>query len=84
MPELTIGMPLPFFATDYAGPPVQATLARATLGQMYDPKTAVDVGFLDETVDGGDALDVAVARAPGGRGGRTWCLERTRVTPRGL
>ena len=84
MPELTIGMPLPFFATELMRDRLSKRhVARATLGQMYDPETAVDVGFLDETVDGEDVLDVAVAQARVAGGVGRGALERTRVTTRG-
>jgi len=84
MPELTIGMPLPFFATELMRDRLSKRhVARATLGQMYDPSTSVDVGFLDEVVDADDLLDTALARARvAGQVGRG-ALRRTRVTTRG-
>jgi len=84
MPELTIGMPLPFFATELMRERLSKRhVARATLGQMYDPATSVDVGFLDEVVDADDLLDTAMARARVvGQVGRG-ALKRTRVTTRG-
>ena len=84
MPELTIGMPLPFFATELMRDRLSKRhLARATLGQMYDPEAAVDVGFLDEVVDGGGVLDTAVAQARVAGGGGRGALKRTRITTRG-
>ena len=50
---------------------------------MYDPEAAVDVGFLDEVVDGGDVLDTAVAQARVAGGVGRGALKRTRVTTRG-
>ena len=84
MPELTIGMPLPFFATELMRDRLSKRhLARATLGQMYDPESAVDVGFLDEVVDVDNLLDTAIAQARmAGEVGRG-ALKRTRVTTRG-
>ncbi len=84
LPEVTIGMPLPFFATELARDRISKRhYARVTaLGTMYDPDGAVDAGFLDEAVDG-DPVAVAVDRAQGltdiSRGG----LLRTRTTARG-
>ncbi len=84
MPELTIGMPLPFFATELMRDRLSKRhVARATLGQMYDPETAVDVGYLDEVVDADDLVDTAVAHARiAGAVGRG-AMKRTRVTTRG-
>ena len=84
MPELTIGMPLPFFATELMRDRLSKRhLARATLGQMYDPETAIDVGFLDEVVSAEDLLDTAVAHARVAGGVGRGAMKRTRTTTRG-
>ena len=84
MPELTIGMPLPFFATELMRDRLSTRhLARATLGQMYDPETAIDVGFLDEVVNAEDLLDTAVAHARVAGGVGRGAMKRTRTTTRG-
>ena len=84
MPELTIGMPLPFFATELMRDRLSKRhLARATLGQMYDPETAIDVGFLDEVVSAEDLLDTAVANARVVGGVGRGAMKRTRTTTRG-
>ena len=84
MPELTIGMPLPFFATELMRDRLSKRhLARATLGQMYDPETAIDVGFLDEVVNAGDLLEAAVAHARVAGGVGRSAMKRTRTTTRG-
>ena len=84
MPELTIGMPLPFFATELMRDRLSKRhLARATLGQMYDPETAIDVGFLDEVVNAEDLVDTAVAHARVAGGVGRGAMKRTRTTTRG-
>ena len=84
MPELTIGMPLPFFATELMRDRLSKRhLARATLGQMYDPEQAVDVGFLDEVVEADDVVETAVAHARTAGGVGRGALKRTRITTRG-
>ena len=82
MPEVTIGMPLPFFATELMRDRLSARhLGAALLGRMYDPTGAV--GFLDEVVDADRVLDGAAGTARSlasvGRG----ALRRTRTTSRG-
>ncbi|MEC9425098.1 MAG: crotonase/enoyl-CoA hydratase family protein [Actinomycetota bacterium] len=84
MPEVTIGMPLPFFATEMMRDRLSPRhLSAALLGQMRDPAGAVEVGYLDEVVDADQVLDEAAATAQSlssvGRG----ALRRTRVTSRG-
>ena len=84
MPEVTIGMPLPFFATELMRDRLSARhLGAALLGRMYDPTGAVEVGFLDEVVDPGDVVDVALDRARALTGVSRGGLVRTRVTARG-
>ncbi len=64
LPEVTIGMPLPFFATELARDRLSKrhyTQATA-LGRMYNPEEAVDVGFLDELSDN-DVIGSAIDRA---------------------
>ncbi|MEE3275995.1 MAG: crotonase/enoyl-CoA hydratase family protein [Actinomycetota bacterium] len=84
LPEVTIGMPLPFFATELARDRISKRhYTRVTaLGSMYDPDGAVDAGFLDEAVDG-DPVAVAVERAQGLTGISRGGLRRTRTTTRG-
>lgn len=84
MPEVTIGMPLPFFATELMRDRLSPRhLGAALLGRMVDPAGAVEVGYLDEVVDADRVLDEAVDRARSlsavGRG----ALRRTRTTSRG-
>ena len=84
MPELTIGMPLPFFATELMRDRLSKRhVARATLGQMYDPETAIDAGYLDEVVNAEDLLDTAVAHARVAGGVGRGAMKRTRTTTRG-
>ena len=85
MPELTIGMPPPFFATELMRDRLSKRhVARATLGQMYDPETAIDVGYLDEVVNAEDLLDTAVAHARVAGGVGRGAMKRTRITTRGV
>ena len=85
MPELTIGMPLPFFATELMRDRLSKRhVARATLGQMYDPETAIDAGYLDEVVNAEDLLDTAVAHARVAGGVGRGAMKRTRITTRGV
>ena len=84
LPEVTIGMPLPFFATELARDRVSKRhYTQVILGRMTDPAAAVDVGFLDEVVDPGDVVDVALDRARALTGVSRGGLVRTRVTARG-
>lgn len=84
LPEVTIGMPLPFFATELARDRISKRhFARVTaLGTMYGPDGAVDAGFLDEAVDG-DPVAIAVDRAQQLTGISRGGLLRTRTTARG-
>ncbi|HCV34624.1 MAG TPA: crotonase/enoyl-CoA hydratase family protein [Acidimicrobiaceae bacterium] len=84
MPELTIGMPLPFFATELMRDRLSTRhLGAALLGEMYGPAEAVEVGFLDDVVAANIVLESATERAralaPISRG----ALQRTRLTSRG-
>ena len=84
LPEVTIGMPLPFFATELARDRVSKRhYAQVILGRMTDPAAAVDVGFLDEVVDPDDVVEVALDRARALTGVSRGGLVRTRVTSRG-
>lgn len=71
LPEVGIGMYLPRFATTLAESRLSRRhLTRATLlATMYDPRGAVDVGFLDEVVPPDEleerALTAATAAATG-------------------
>ncbi|HCV35381.1 MAG TPA: crotonase/enoyl-CoA hydratase family protein [Acidimicrobiaceae bacterium] len=67
LPEVTIGMGLPFFATELARDRISKRhLTRATaLGTMYGPEEALDSGFLDEVTDPNDVVSTAVERAQG-------------------
>ncbi|MBQ90199.1 MAG: enoyl-CoA hydratase [Acidimicrobiaceae bacterium] len=84
LPEVTIGMPLPFFATELARDRISKRhYARVTaLGTMYDPDGAADAGFLDEVVDG-DVVATAIERAQALTGVSRGGLRRTRETARG-
>ncbi len=85
LPEVSIGMPLPIFGVELAktrmAPPF---LERATAqAEVFDPETAVQVGFLDRLSAAAMVNDDAVAEA--GRlaklGG--FAFEKTRQTLRG-
>lgn len=84
MPELTIGMPLPFFAASMMRERLSPRhLAVAMLGEIYDPPSAVDVGFLDDVVNADMVVQSALAQAqklsPVSQAG----MRRTRITSRG-
>jgi enoyl-CoA hydratase len=63
--ETAIGMPLPLFALELARDRLAPTaLARATLAaDIYDPRRAAEVGYLDRVVPLASLLDEAVAEA---------------------
>ena len=85
LPEVTIGMALPFFATELARDRLSKRhYTKATaLGSMYSPEGAVDAGFLDEVVDVDEVLSTSLARAePLKSIGKTQ-LSLTRSTARG-
>ena len=85
LPELTIGMGLPFFATELARDRISKRhLTRATaLGTMYGPDDAVDSGFLDEVAGPDDVVSTAIERARGLTGISRGGLLLTRNTARG-
>lgn len=85
LPELTIGMSLPFFATELARDRISKRhLTRVTaLGTMYGPEDAVDSGFLDEVADPDDVVSTAIERAGGLTGISRGGLVLTRHTARG-
>jgi len=84
LPEVTIGMPLPFFATELARDRISKRhLSQVFLGRMYDPEAATDAGFLDQVVDADAVVDAAVDRARTLTGVSRGGLRRTRVTSRG-
>jgi enoyl-CoA hydratase len=63
--ETSIGMPLPLFALALAEDRLnRAALVRATLAaEIYDPRGAVEVGYLDRVVPLDALVDEAVAEA---------------------
>lgn len=62
--EVAIGMTLPIFAVELARDRLAgAHLWRAVTGQVYDPATAVEVGFLDTLVTEDELLPAAMAEA---------------------
>jgi enoyl-CoA hydratase len=63
--EVRIGMPVPRFATELADDRLSRRhLDHAVnLATIYDPETALDVGFLDVVVDAGAVEEVARERA---------------------
>ena len=65
LPEVTIGMSLPVFATELARDRLSKRhYTRATaLGTVYDPESACDVGFLDEVVELDQVTATAIERA---------------------
>ncbi len=85
LPEVTIGMSLPFFATELARDRLSKRhYTRATaLGTMYTPDEAVDVGYLDEVVEPDDVVTTAVERATALAGISRGGLLHTRSTTRG-
>ena len=84
LPEVTIGMPLPSFATELARDRISRRhLSQVFLGRMYDPEGATDAGFLDQVVDAEAVIDTAVEQALALSGVSRGGLKRTRVTSRG-
>ena len=85
LPELAIGMSLPFFATELARDRLSKRhFTKATaLGQTYDPDGACDVGFLDEIVAPDEVLSTALARAESLKSIGKTQLSLTRSTARG-
>lgn len=64
LPEVAIGMSLPTWSITIGNERLSKrhVLRATSLGRMVDPATAVDVGFLDEVVEG-DAVAAAVDHA---------------------
>jgi len=84
MPELAIGMPLPYFAAELMRERLSPQhLGVATMGRMYDPAEATKVGYLDEVVNTERVLDAAVDRARAYSSVGVNIMRRTRVTMRG-
>ena len=84
MPELTIGMPLPFFATELMRDRLSTRhLGAALLGEMYGPADAVEVGFLDDVVAAEAVLESATERARALASISRGVLQRTRFNSRG-
>lgn len=65
LPETTIGMPLPVFATELARDRLSRRhFTKATLlGMTYSPEDAVDAGFLDEIVAKADLESTVIEQA---------------------
>jgi len=65
LPEVTIGMSLPIFATELARDRISKRhYTRATaLGAIYGPEGACDAGFLDEVVEARQTVETAVEQA---------------------
>ncbi|HIG25514.1 MAG TPA: crotonase/enoyl-CoA hydratase family protein [Acidimicrobiia bacterium] len=86
LPEVTIGMSLPFFATELARDRLSKRhYTRATaLGYLYSPDQAVDVGYLDEVVAADQVLATAVEQAHGLTGISRGGLVATRQTTRAV
>ena len=85
LPELAIGMSLPFFATELARDRLSKRhFTKATaLGQTYDPDGACDAGFLDDSVPPDEVLPTALARAESLKSIGKTQLSLTRSTARG-
>lgn len=81
--EVAIGMPLPIFAVELARERLAPThLARAVLGQVYDPAGAVAAGFLDRLVPAEGLVEAAVARGRELAALRRGAVERTKSSLR--
>ena len=63
--ETQLGMVLPRWATEFSEERLSRRhFQQATVGaRIYDPKTAVDAGFLDDVVEPAAVLDAALAEA---------------------
>ena len=85
LPELAIGMSLPFFATELARDRISKRhfTKATTLGQTFDPEGACDAGFLDEIVAPDEVLSTALARAESFKSIGKTQLSLTRSTSRG-
>ncbi|MEZ5247528.1 MAG: crotonase/enoyl-CoA hydratase family protein [Acidimicrobiales bacterium] len=67
LPETTIGMPLPIFATELARERLSRRhfTAATLLGTVYSPTDAVDVGFLDRVVPAAEMESTVLELARG-------------------
>ncbi len=63
--EVSIGMHMPIFGSELARDRLDPRYltSSVSLAQLYDPATAVKVGYLDEVVSAGDVEKVALERA---------------------
>lgn len=63
--EVAIGLPLAYFGIELAKARLNSQyLARAVnLGELFNPQDALQVGYVDEVVDEGQLLEVALQRA---------------------
>ncbi|HYI62686.1 MAG TPA: crotonase/enoyl-CoA hydratase family protein [Acidimicrobiales bacterium] len=81
--EVAIGLTLPVFAVELArdrlAPP---HLARAVLGQVYDPAGAAEAGFLDRLVPSADVVTEALAVAQERSGLRRGAVAHTKAALR--
>ncbi len=85
LPEVSIGMPLPIFGVELAKTRLAAPfLERATAhAEVFDPKTAVQVGYLDSLSAAATLIDDAVAQAERLAKLGGFAFEKTRETLRG-
>jgi enoyl-CoA hydratase len=85
LPELTIGLSLPFFATELARDRLSKRhYTRATaLAHLYSPDQSVDVGYLDQVVEADQVLPSAIEQAHHLTGIGRGVLVSTRLTTRG-
>lgn len=85
MSEVALGMRLPIFAAALAQDRLSSHhLTAATIqGELFDPSTAVEVGYLDRAVDADQVLETAISEAqrlaklPAGAHGATKALVRS-------
>ena len=84
LPEVTIGMSLPMFATELARDRISKRhYTRVTaLGTVYDPEGAVDAGFLDEVIQADRVVDTAIEKAKTLTGVGKTQLMATRISAR--
>jgi len=85
LPEVSIGMPLPIFGVELARTRLAAPfLERATSqAEVFDPETAVQVGFLDRLSAAAMVIEEATAKATQLAGLGAFAFEKTRQTLRG-
>jgi len=86
LPEVSIGMPLPIFGVELARARLAAPfLERATAqAEIFDPETAVQVGFLDRLSAAAMVNDEALVEAKRLAGLGGFAFEKTRQTLRGV